>query len=344
MPPLPLGCATYILPIRSRDPADDGDLTGYLRRLATQLDVIVVDGSPPDVAAAHRRAWGESVLHIRASSYTRNGKVGGVLDGVAAATTPYVVIADDDVRYDEGSLRAVVSRLDACDAVIPQNYFQPAPWHARWDTARTLVNRAFGFDYAGTVGLRREAVATTGGYCGAVLFENLELLRTLVAGGFSVCHAPDIFVVRRPPSLRHFAGQRVRQAYDSHAQPARLAAELLVLPALTLALRRRRSAFVAMLASTVGVAEAGRRRSSGRSVFGVDAALWAPAWVVERGVCAWLALGSRACGGVRYADGRLVMAAHSRGALARQGCAERICSCGTPWRQPGEAVDDSRST
>ncbi len=332
---------TYVLPIKVAERADGTDLTGYLRWLATRADVVVVDGSRADVFDAHARAWGNVVAHLPVASRTRNGKVAGVLDGVAAAVTPYVVIADDDVRYDEQSLAAVVGRLRTCTAVIPQNYFEPTPWHARWDTARSLVNRAFSTDYAGTLGVRRDALVATEGYCGAVLFENLELLRTLTSRGFDVCSAADIFVRRHPPTARHFVGQRVRQAYDSRSQPARLVAELLVVPTLLAALTWRRSAAAAILTSTVAVAETGRRRGSGREVFAWDSALWAPVWLLERGVASWLAMLAALRGGVRYGDGRLRTAAHSRRELAGLGCPERSCACVTPWRSRTERSDAS---
>jgi len=335
MPHLLAGRVSYVLPIKVADRADLGDLTPYLHWLASQCDVVVVDGSPADVFNAHTRAWGGVVRHLRVSSRTRNGKVAGVLDGVAAATTPYVVIADDDVRYDKSSLEAVVSRLDGCAAVVPQNYFEPRPWHAHWDTARTLVNRAFGSDYAGTVAVRRECLVATRGYCGAVLFENLELLRTLGAHGFDVRHAPDIFVVRRPPTSAHFARQRVRQAYDSRAQPSRMAVELVILPGLLAAFTRRRSVLAAMLASTVVVAAVGRGRGSGGQVFGWRSCLWAPVWVTERGVSCWVALASALRGGVRYGGGRLFIAAHAMEVLAAPRCPETLCSCRTPWRRQG---------
>ncbi|MEJ7742178.1 MAG: hypothetical protein WKF73_06280 [Nocardioidaceae bacterium] len=51
--------------------------------------------------------------------------------------------------------------------VRPQNFFAPLPWHARWDSARSLLNRAFGDDYPGTFGVQRSALEKTGGYCGA---------------------------------------------------------------------------------------------------------------------------------------------------------------------------------
>jgi hypothetical protein len=78
------------------------------------------------------------------------GKVAGVTTGVRRAGFEAVVIADDDVRYEHATLQRLVEYLDDHDLVRPQNFFDPLPWHARWDTARTLLNRAFGADYPGT--------------------------------------------------------------------------------------------------------------------------------------------------------------------------------------------------
>jgi hypothetical protein len=138
-----------------------------------------------------------------------------------------------------------------------------------------------------------------------VLFENLELTRTVRAGGGAHATASDCFVARRPPTARHFLGQRVRQAYDSFAQPGRLAVELAILPvSLALALRSPRRLLV-LAGAAVAVAELGRRRDAGRRVFPAGSALWAPFWLIERGVCSWAALALRLRGGVRYSDGRL---------------------------------------
>jgi hypothetical protein len=71
-----------------------------------------------------------------------NGKVPNVTTGVRAAVHEAVVIADDDVRHTAVTLRAVLARLRGADLVVPTNVFDPMPWHARWDTARTLVNRS----------------------------------------------------------------------------------------------------------------------------------------------------------------------------------------------------------
>ena len=62
---------------------------------------------------------------------------------------------DDDVRFDRPGLERVVDLLATHHLVRPQNYFSPLPWHALWDTARTLINRAPGPDYPGTLAVRR---------------------------------------------------------------------------------------------------------------------------------------------------------------------------------------------
>jgi hypothetical protein len=323
---------TYVLPLRrAAVVADDRDLTAYLSWLASRMHVIVVDGSPAEVYSHHQQVWGNLVSHLRLVSSTPNGKVAGVCDGVYAASTKYVVVADDDVRYNDATLAAVLRQLARHDAVVPQNYFQPSSWHARWDTGRSLVNRCFGRDYAGTIALTRNVFLAIGGYCGAVLFENLELARTLRAAGFSVCHATGIYVTRRPPSTRQFLAQRVRQAYDSHAQPLRFLAELSLLPVFVLTYRSRR--WLGLLGATVvAMAEVGRRRSRGTDVWPGRISLWAPVWVVERSITSWVALLLGRRGGVRYHGNRLKVAAHPQGWLSCGGCPQEACVCDLPRR------------
>jgi hypothetical protein len=289
--------------------------------MARLCQVVVVDGSPDAVFERHHRAWAAFTRHLRPDGDLayRNGKVNGVITGMRAAGAERVIVADDDVRYDEESLAQVLALLDDADLVIPQNYFGPLPWHAAWDSARTLVNRALGTDYPGTMAVRRAAFLRAGGYDGDVLFENLELIRTMRATGARVRAAPHAYVRRLPPGAGHFAGQRVRQAYDSLGQPLRLAAELALLPAVALAVAARRySALAWAAAAAAGLAEAGRRRHGGTAVFPPVTALLAPAWVAERSVCSWLALACRLRGGIRYAGQRLPRAATPARVLRRR--------------------------
>ena len=196
----PTSDAVYLLPLRWEHP-DDGELTRYLRRLSSWIEVVVVDGSPDHVVGRHRALWGGLVTHLapRPPRPGENGKAVAVMEGLRATTAPLVVIADDDVRYDEAGLRRVLALLRHADLVRPQNTFHPLPWHARWDTARALVNRAGGGDYPGTLALRRRALPC--GYDTHVLFENLELVRTVRAGGGREHRALDLVVARRPSRL-----------------------------------------------------------------------------------------------------------------------------------------------
>ena len=307
---------TYLVPIRSDRP--DRSLVSYLSWLGTVVEhLLVVDSSDAEVFAAHRSALPPVAEHVPLDPALRTpmGKVGGVLTGLARARHDAVVIADDDVRWTEAQLGSALARLADAEVVRPQNRFisddeRPLPWHARWDTGRMLLARALGGDWPGTLAVRRSALPD--GYSGDALFENLELVRTVVAGGGREHVALDLIVDRLPPTTRHFVGQRVRQAYDEWARPGWLAAELALVPSILIG---RRRAVVGLAAGAILVAELGRRRAGGRAAFGPGAALWAPAWLVERGVTSWLAVGARARGGARYRDGRLPLAAHSVRAL-----------------------------
>ena len=313
---------SYVLPLRRWRFEPDHEMAGYLRHLAQRVEVLVVDGSDPEVFAGHASLFAPPVRHlpVDADLPGASGKVKGVITCVRAASHERVVLADDDVRYDGDALERVARMLDHADLVRPQNYFDPAPWHARWDTARSLLNRAFGADYPGTLGVRRSRFLAVGGYDADCLFENLELMRTVEVAGGTVVAPLDLYVRRLPSTTRHFWSQRVRQAYDDFALPGRMAAELAVLPAAAwLVVRRRPEALATGAALAVAAAEVGRRKAGGTSVFPASSSLLAPAWVTERAVCAWLAVWSRLTrGGVRYAGTVLARSANSRRELRRR--------------------------
>jgi hypothetical protein len=311
---------SYVLPVRwERDEGFD-ELTAYLGWLSARAEVIVVDGSSDAVFAAHRERWSSFCRHVRPDPRFgfANGKVTGVHTGMALATNERVVIADDDVRYDDEALRGVATLLDGADIVRPQNYFDPAPWHARWDTARTLLNRAFARDWPGTFGMRASTFRRMGGYDGDVLFENLELVRTVRAAGGREEAPLDLYVRRRPPSVRRFASQRVRQAYDEFARPPVLALWLLILPVvIAAALLAGPMGPAGIVAGSVVAAEVGRRREGGRHIFPATASLLAPGWVLERIVASWVALAVRVMrGGVPYAGSVITRAGTPKRRLA----------------------------
>ena len=300
------GGVSYVLPLRWGPGGPVTEMTAYLVSLPPWAEVLVVDGSAAAVFTEHAAAWGALVRHLRPQPWPgRNGKVAGVVTGVRHASHDTVILADDDVRYTPAQLRTVADRLTGVDLVVPQNVFSPLPWHARWDSARSLCNRAFGGDHPGTYAVRRDTFLAMGGYNGDVLFENLQLARTVAAFGGTRRDAPEVFVPRRAPSVAGFLGQRTRQAYDGFAQPPVLLWQLSWLP-ITVVLTKRRAWFpAAAAAAAVTVAGIGRRRGGGATAYPRSAPCWAPLWVAERAVCGWLAVLDRARGGIRYAGTRI---------------------------------------
>ena len=311
---------TYVLPFKASGTEDLDDLTEYLRTLSRLAEVVVVDGSDPHAFERHRELWGDHVVHVAPRRDLRfvNGKVDGVVTGVEIARSEKVIVADEDVRYDVAALQRTSELLEEFDLVRPQNYFEPLPWNALWDTGRTLLNRAFAADYPGTLGVRRSTFLDAGGYDGDVMFENLEMIRTIEEAGGSCVSPLDLYVRRLPPDVRQFRAQRTRQAYDDLAQPWRLVTFAALLPATLVAARRRPPAIAVATAAVVGLAELGRRRAGGTRVFPAAASLAAPLWVAERALCTWVALAHRARGGVPYRGSRVQVAAHSRRAIRRR--------------------------
>jgi len=300
---------SIVVPLRAAQPRLA--LGERLAQMAAHVaEVIVVDGSEPSVQDAHRAAWPAAIrlLPLDDADRTPMGKVGAVLAGARTAAHEVIVIADDDVTWTRAQLERAHAALTNTDVagLRPQNRYTDPGWLARWDTARSLIQRAVGGDWPGTYVVRRSALLA-GGYRGDVMFENLELERTLRARGGSVIVDLGLVVDREPPTPRHFFGQRVRHAYDELARPAHMAVELAILPIVVVG--GRRAAGVLTVGSVV-LAEVGRRRAGGREHFPPTSALWAPVWVAERAGTSWLALGSRLLlGGVRYRDGRLRHAA-----------------------------------
>jgi hypothetical protein len=313
---------SYVLPLRWDADHDPSEMTRYLGRLSGLVELIVADGSPPEVFQAHAALWKDLCLHVPPEPDLSflNGKVDGVFTGVRRGSHEAVVIADDDVRYSAAALRRMAALLERYDLVRPQNYFDPMPWHALWDSSRSLLNRAFGGDYPGTLGFKRSFFIEMGGYDGDTMFENLELIRTVAAAGGIEHVALDLFVARIPPSTAGFWAQRVRQAFDDLAMPMRLAGFLSLLPAMGIAVLRRRGKWLAAGAlAAIVTAEAGRRRGGGTAVFPAAASAFAPLWMLERGLCSWLALGERVFyGGVRYRRGTIRMAASPKRRLDKR--------------------------
>ncbi|MDP9094565.1 MAG: glycosyltransferase family 2 protein [Actinomycetota bacterium] len=330
----------YVLPIKTKPGDDLTDLAQYVATLTGYLSVIVVDGSDAPIFQRNAALFSHAV-HVapNPSLHCVNGKVAGVRTGFELCASEKVVVADDDVRYQWCELERLAQLLDNADIVSPQNYYAPLPWHALWDTARMLLNRLTpSGDFPGTLAIRLTPALREAGYDGDVLFENLELIRTVVAAGGRALAARDLYVRRLPPSRTHFLGQRVRQAYDSQAQPGRLLLELLLLPTGLVAFRHR-GVLASLGAASVVAAEIGRRRAGGATYFPAAACALAPLWLLERAVCAWIAMGQRTfCHGTSYSGQRIKRAATPLSKL-RHAC-PRSDDCRHSTALPASAHND----
>ena len=234
--------ATYVLPIRRSAGAVDASSPSISPRSVDDCELIVVDGSIRRSFDATTR-HGRGRRHVRpdAAIAGRNGKVRGVLTGVALASHERVVIADDDVRYD----RAALERTIACSTTPTSCARRTTSLRSCGTPGGTRRERCSIASSAASTSRApsrsgKSTSAATGGYDGDVLFENLELIRTVEAAGGRVLSPPDLYVRRLPPSTAHFWSQRVRQAYDEFARPWRLVAYLVLAPLAAWALARRR--------------------------------------------------------------------------------------------------------
>ncbi len=219
---------TYLLTIRrvlfdSEEARNFKEYFGLLT--AAGCEVMVVDGSPPEIFAAYDEVWRETCRHATVDPQYKylNGKVNGIHTGVALAAHNAIILADDDIRYTPEDIRRMRRLLVDYDMVRPQNYFKPLPWWARMEAARMLINRAWiaEGDYSGTLGVTKSAMLRVGHYDGDVLFDNEEIVRHFRLKKANIKYARDFFLLKHPPTFRKWIEQRPRQAYEDFVMRAK---------------------------------------------------------------------------------------------------------------------------
>lgn len=292
---------TYLLPIRRVrvSPPEVAEFADYFRGLAEAgCEVLVVDGSPPEVFEAHERAWGRACRHVPVSprySYL-NGKVNGVHTGVDLAGCERIVLADDDIRYTAADIERACALLDRHEMIRPQNYLAPLPPWARTESARMLINRGTlrAGDYPGTCAFRRSTCLRVGHYDGDVLFDNEEIVRHFALKGADVLCATDFFILKRPPTFAKWMEQRPRQAYEDFVMRAKTALFASLIPsALALGLYAGASAALVFVAAvtlaSMLVALRGLLRDRAYRFFPARLVAYAPLWVLERALSVYWA-------------------------------------------------------
>jgi len=289
-----MNCCTYLLPIRRSvfSEAEAQDFVTYFEALrAADCELIVVDGSPPEVFQQHHAAWSQLARHEvvdRRFGYM-NDKVNGIHTGVELATCEKIILADDDIRYTAANLEKMRSLLDEFEMVRPQNYLSPLPWWARMESARMLINRATlkTGDYPGTCAFRRSTMLRLGHYDGDVLFDNEEIIRHFARFGASVHYAIDFFVQKRPPTLRKWKEQRPRQAYEDFGLRAKTALFLsvpilIIVAAIVAGTAGFMLSIVLISIFATALACAGGARGEAGEYMPGWICLYAPLWVFER--------------------------------------------------------------
>lgn len=293
---------TYLLPIRRKNfsATEAAELAEYFGGLNNAgCDLLVVDGSPSSVFEQHAASWRSVCRHERVdrSFGYLNDKVNGIHTGVRFATTEKIILADDDIRYTTGEIFRALELLDSFEVVRPQNFLSPLPWWGRMEAARMLINRATlrTADYPGTCAFRRDAMLRVGEYDGDVLFDNEELIRHFAREGATVNYATNLFVRKRPPTLRKWIEQRPRQAYEDFALRAKTALFFAIpIAAVIAAAVSGWKGFAIWLAlvclAAIALALIGRLRGTARDHFPWSVCLFAPLWIIERSVSTYWAL------------------------------------------------------
>jgi len=303
------------MPIRRSvfDPGEAEALRCYFETIRSAVsEILVIDGSPADVFPHHHAIWSALCHHqpVNRQFTFLNDKVNGIHTGVRLARNDKIVLADDDIRYTAQNIEQIAYLLDEFEVVRPQNYFafgigpsafeampdRRAATTARMEAARMLINRASlrTGDYPGTCAFRRETFLRSGDYDGDVLFDNEELIRHLARFGVVICYANDLFVRKRPPTIRKWLEQRPRQAYEDFP----LHAKTLLFAFIPISIIAAALLFgiPAMLVCLLGISIAafvlallGRARGAARRFFPFHVCLFAPLWILERSLSTYWA-------------------------------------------------------
>lgn len=296
--PQDLRC-TYLVVIDSdRELPDDlQELTNYLSEIGVSgCDVVVVDGSPEEIFDQNGQSLRWVSRHVAARP--RHRSFSGAIDPIRAAidfsNCDKVIVADQNVRYDDEAIARICALLDNHEVVEPQDYFAPLPWWSGIEAGRMLVHRGVDPlpDHGVTFGMRKWSVRGLR-TIDAAWSNGDDPVRRLASQGADVFSACDVFVRRLPPPLGDWIRDRPRQADDDFAMPVKSAFFFALLPMIALLLILGGARLAGGYAGAVACAAtvlAIRGRIGASAFFPLRACLSAPLWIVERSVSVYWAL------------------------------------------------------
>ena len=152
---------TYLIVIDGS--GDLRDLANYLSTLSlADCEVVVLDASPHAQFEQNRSVlrWVSRHVAVRPQHRGITGAIDPVRAGLAVASCEKIIVAGEQVRYDECAIDTLCRLLDSHEVVEAQDYPDPLPWWSGIDAGRILVHRGVVPypDHGMTFGFRRSAI------------------------------------------------------------------------------------------------------------------------------------------------------------------------------------------
>jgi hypothetical protein len=286
-------CSYVVLHEDATAPNELRGFAAYLSSLAIAgCEVVIVDDSPH--FERNRRVFRWVGRHV--APLPRQRSLNGTVDIVRAAqdlaSHDKIIVANARVRHDAATIDALCALLDLHKVVEPQDYVEPMPWWGGIDAGRILVHRGVEPlpDHGATFGFRRAAIR---GLLDALDDGGDDAVRRFQSLGAAVHSAESLFVRCEPPAPSSWLRERVRQAGDDFALPAKTAFFFALLPVAAMLLAFGGAPLASGYAGALVVgslALALRGRAGAAEVFPLRACLFAPLWLVERSISVYWAL------------------------------------------------------
>ncbi|HEX2963720.1 MAG TPA: hypothetical protein VHO43_18125 [Ignavibacteriales bacterium] len=287
---------TYIFTIQRAVPrgADIQEISDYLALLnSAGCDVIVVDGSPLEVYAAHEGAWFNLCRHVKIDSRYRSAStyVNSIYTGAALAVCQRIIAASEKVRYTPDDVLRMCELLEHFELVRPQNYLFPLNWWSQVESAGILVNRTVfpGGDSPETIGFLGSTFHKFCSRKDKAFDQTEDITRQFIMHQAKVCFALDFLIQKNSPPFNEWCTKCFRETYKNFSFSLRPCIFLLLIPmGILLQFFFGTRAFLfycaAVILSAVTIAFLGRFRG-GRRFFPLRLSFAAPAWLMERILC-----------------------------------------------------------
>lgn len=287
---------TYIFTIQRASVSieETGEISKYFALLCSiGCEVIVVDGSPLEVYAAHEGAWYSLCRHVKVDSkyHSPDFQVNSFYTGAVLAGCQKVIAAADNIRYTADDILRMCELLERFELVRPQNYLYPLSWWSKVESVSILVNRTIfpGGDSPETFGFLAPAFRRACNGRERNLENPDDITRQLIARRARVCYALDFLIRKNSPAFKEWCSSCFRNTYRSFNFSLRSFTFILIVPlgiALGIFSSTEHLMFyvAAILLNLFTITFLGRFRGGSR-FFPLRLPLFSPVWLIERILC-----------------------------------------------------------